>query len=395
MVASLAGALSASAQQPSAVSEVLSKPIRIERQAISSTVPLSTRFGKIFLNATFTDKTAEFVFDTGSPTILNRHFADEIGVRYFGQNIGRDANGAEVAMQMALVETIEIGDTVFHDVPVLVSDFAEAPLAACVIGDGIIGSEILDGSAWKIDLNAATLTVGATAGAVGIAADTKVAQLHDHGYPHMPVVDYKIGDVRDKALFDTGNSATLALYKQVLGSKSVRKVLRKGSLRMGKGSEGTSAGGLGDLTELARFEVDRVSVGEETVRNVSGVSRTQAPSLIGTGFLRTHIVTLDYVEDRFLFATRTKPGDAPLPPDFALSVVDGHAIITQLFENTNAAKAGMQLGDHIMSIDGQSLAEFEKGGPCNLQDWILNRFDAQTVTRLIVERNGEIKELVL
>ncbi|MGB3455209.1 MAG: aspartyl protease family protein [Litorimonas sp.] len=382
-------AADAALAQPSTLADAVSQPIRVERPEPVSTVPLTLKYGKLQVDAKLSETAGRFVFDTGSPTILTRDYADRIGVRYIGRNTGRDSNGTEVVMDIAIADSIDMGGTVFRDVPVMVSAFENSPMARCVLHDGVIGSEILEGSAWKIDLEAELMTIGPDAKSVGTARRARTAPLHSKAYPHMPIVDYTIGDIQDRALFDTGNSAVLALYSRVLASDSVDGSIEEDSVQRGRGSEGVSAGGLGKETDLARFDVDKMRIGENTMRGLPAISRANPPSLIGAGFLSDFIVTLDYVADQFRFEERTQSGSRPDRPDFALSVVDGQAVVSQLFQRTRAAKAGLRIGDVVTSVNGKSVKQEPQAGDCSLLDWILTDFDANSTRTLVVVRQGE------
>lgn len=379
---------------PEAV-ETLSSPIHIVRAEPATSIPLTTRYGKIFVEATLSGKASQFTFDTGSPTILMREFAESIGVTYIGQNTGRDANGTDVVMDIAVVDTLSLGSTTFHDVPVLVSDFETVPLASCVLGNGVIGSEIFAGSAWRIDLDRKELTLGSSSNAVGTSPDAQRTVLHDFGYPHMPIVDYAIGDIQDKALFDTGNSAGVALFKAVLETYDAKASILKDSVQTGRGSEGISAAGLGQTTDLSRFEISSITLGAQTIQDLSGISRTAAPSLIGLGFLGDYVVTLDYVGGAFFFEPRKQPTKMPVATDFSLSVIEGKAIVTQIFDGTQAAKAGLKLGDHVTAVDETLMTEVAGPNRCGLINWVLSDFDPRTVKDLTILRKSRKKTILL
>ena len=49
---------------------LLSAPVGVERTAPVSSVPFETRVRKFYLDASVNGETHEFIFDTGSPTIV-------------------------------------------------------------------------------------------------------------------------------------------------------------------------------------------------------------------------------------------------------------------------------------------------------------------------------------
>lgn len=58
--------------EPPSLGSILSNPIKIERDSPVSDIPLSLRNGKIYITAKINNFEGEFVFDTGSPTILDQ-----------------------------------------------------------------------------------------------------------------------------------------------------------------------------------------------------------------------------------------------------------------------------------------------------------------------------------
>ena len=156
----------AAAAQAGPVQQAFAEPVRIERAEAVTRVPAEWRMNKLFIEATVQGETREFIFDTGSPTMISRTLADTLELEPIGQNVGVDANGNQVTMDVAVVETLSLGGTTFHDVPVLIFDFSPLAMARCLVDGGIIGSEILPGSAWRIDAGAGevALAQGADAG---------------------------------------------------------------------------------------------------------------------------------------------------------------------------------------------------------------------------------------
>ena len=68
--------------------DVLSKPIKIERDELVTSIPLQIRSGMLHLTASMNDFTGEFVFDTGSPTIIDQTIAEKLNLKILGENTG-------------------------------------------------------------------------------------------------------------------------------------------------------------------------------------------------------------------------------------------------------------------------------------------------------------------
>ncbi len=389
------GSLNAYGQikQPS-LGEVLSKPIKIERTAPVTEVAITLRSGKIYLQATIIDFAGEFVFDTGSPTILDQTVAEELDLKIIGENTGRDANGNEVSMKIAVADSITFGGTVFYDVPVMVHDSASVPLSKCYISNGVLGSELLPGSAWRLDLSQASLKIASHINELPALEGTKSTPLNLFGYPFAPIVDYSIGRYSDKALFDTGNASEVALFADIERDKWVRKEIDPKTIEEGRGRLGTSAGGIGDVVPLKNFQIKALSVGNYAIGRTQVQSRPIPPTLIGAGILKSHTVTLDYPNAQFLISPSASPLVQKPHSGFALTVNGDKVEVTQIFDASDAQKAGLLLGDKVVEINGSGLSVSTDTERCETSLWLSSEFDAGSVKTIKINRDDELIEIV-
>ena len=364
---------------------LLSAPVGIERSAPVSSVPVQTRLRKFYLDASVNGETREFIFDTGSPTVLSRQLADALGLEIVGQNTGRDANGTPITMDFAIIDRLTLGDVTFTRVPVLIHDFSGLATGACLIDGGVIGSEILPGSAWRIDTSAGRLEIAESAAVQAPLETALEAPLHDFGYPHAPVLDYALGRIEDKALFDTGSEEEVVLFQEVADSRPARAHIVRGSVMTGQGSDGESAGGRSENRELVRFSLEDFRIGEMTPGLVRATTRTVPPSLVGAGMTDRFIVTLDYPGAAFILSPRDAPAPVRIEPGFALAFAEEGVEVVQLFEGSPADEAGLRLGDRVTAIDGRTLG----GDGCEDVLWLMSEYSEADGGALTVDRAGE------
>jgi len=384
-----AGALNvqATAQMTPQAVQALQAPIVIERSKPVTTVRLKPHMSKLAIDATLNGITREFIFDTGSPTMISRTLARELDLTVIGSSTGRDANGRDVTTDIAVVDRLEIGGVTLRSVPVLIADFRVSDPKGCFIRAGIIGSEIFPGSVWHINSEAGELTIAATfEDLVGVAKSSIRAPLLDWGYPHAPVFPYAIGKFRDNGLFDTGHSAKVVLFDKVLDNDEVQRALLSGSVQKGRGSLGVSAGGVGEETDLLRFDIEGMRVGKAALGRQSGTIRKAPPSLIGQGILDTHAVTLDYPGKRFLLHPRAGPKPAATLPGFGLMAREEGVRVMQLYDGSPAQRAGLKLGDLVTAIDDRALPTGDVS--CDVTRWLVEERPASTAQRLTVARDG-------
>ena len=380
--------LAACAKKSSSLEATPSKSLVLERSAPLTRVPLEIRMSKLFVTATVEDQTREFIFDTGSPTILSRELADALELEYTGSNTGQDANGSMVTMDTAVVPSLTLGDLTFHQVPVLVFDFDQLYLGSCMFDGGVLGSELLPGSVWRFDTENGLLQI-ADASQVSTPSPTLSAPMTDMGYPHYPVVDYEVGDVTDKAIFDTGNSGELVVFSRVMQDPTVQAHIVSGSVRRGAGSDGVSAGGAGPIRELTYFSLSDVSVGGLRLNTLKASTRDIAPTLLGAGLFDRYVVTLDGVRQRFILEERTFPTPSHQEVGYTVTLEESGTRVTQLFDSSSAAKAGLQLGDQVLTINGYPVDGPEASERCELNTFLREGIDWSTDVTLTVKREAE------
>ncbi len=388
-----------SARQHENLQTVLAQPIAIERESPVSEVPLERRMGKPALNARVEGAERQFIFDTGSPSMISRAFAEELGLEIIGSNTGHDANGREVTTGFAVVDRLQIGSVAFLEVPVLVFDFAEIDPRGCLFDGGVIGSEIFPGNAWQIDAEAMQLRIAADVNRLGHGIDPAIiGKLEDFGYPHAPVFTYQVATLEDRGLFDTGSSDAVTLFTGLMSDDRVRDAMVSDTVVEGRGSEGVSAGGAGAETDLMRFDLDgfRLSgprTGDAGIGRQPATTRGVPPTLLGLGLLSQYRVILDYPGSRILLDPREAAEELPAHPGFALAHDGTGTRVVQLFQGSPAQRMGLRLGDEVVTIDGRDVSGADL--QCETTRWLVEERAAASAGVLTVLRGGALETIVL
>ncbi|NQZ46947.1 MAG: aspartyl protease family protein [Erythrobacter sp.] len=373
----------------------LSQPIEVERTGEISALPIARHMGKLAIAASVNSIERQFIFDTGSPTMIAKELADQLELDIIGSNVGRDANGREVRTEFAIVERLDLGGVRFTNVPVMIFDFKAIDPDGCFFDGGVIGSEIFPGSAWRIDADNDRLEISAWSDNLTQKEDeasTISAPLARFGYPHAPIFGYRIGTFEDRGLFDTGNSASIVLFNRVAGDARVQRQMQAGSIVEGRGSEGVSAGGLGDSVNLLRFELTSFELGASEpgaseLGPLPGIIRHAPPTLMGLGVMAKYNVTLDYPGSRIILEERAKEEERLPHPGYGLMVANGDLRVMQLYAGTKAESAGLMLGDHVVAIDGSAPPASDHA--CALHKWLIEDRPAANATSLTVSRDGQ------
>lgn len=395
-LSSAAISIQAHAQMTAEAAAALQEPVAIEREEDVTTIPLIPHMGKFAINASLNGVERKFVFDTGSPSMISRELAEQLELEVLGSNTGRDANGREVTTQIAVVDRLTIGGVTFRSVPVLIADFGISDPKGCFFDGGVIGSEIFPGSVWHINAERPMLQIAASVGDLpdwGAIENAIVAPLHDFGYPHAPVFEYRFGDFTDRGLFDTGSSDTIVLFDRVVRDDQVQSAIIAGTVREGRGSQGVSAAGMGATTDLLRFDIEGMRVGNAELGRHSGTTRNAPPSLIGLGILNMYNVTLDYTGSRMVLHPRRQLQPGAPYPGYGLMESDAEVRVVQLFDGSIAQRAGLELGDRVVAIDGRDLAAEDT--TCETMQWLAEFQPARSARQLTVLRDSQRVEIDL
>ena len=114
-------------------------------------VPIEDFATKLYVEIEIEGKPRRFVFDSGSPSMIDSAIVDELGLKVVGKNKGMDAHGVVVETDIVQVD-MTIGGTEILKVPMMSADFSASVPTKAFIGDGVLGSDLLRLGVWQIDL---------------------------------------------------------------------------------------------------------------------------------------------------------------------------------------------------------------------------------------------------
>lgn len=370
------------------------KPVLAKQTPGISSVPIEVINRKIFLQASVNGKSYRFIFDTGSPTIISKKAAADLGLEIKGENTGKDVHGNLVKMGISVLKSMTIGEVGFRNIPVLVFDPSKLPIASCYIDGGIIGSEILPLINWQIDFSKKRMVLAQD---TGLMTDVKGAistPLKSFGYPFTPVIEYGAGaKFKDNAVLDTGSPEFIHLNP---GAFSELKKLNifKAPIASAQGSFGESAGGQAESSNYDLAELRTVSIGGVPFNQVRAWTKTEVPTLVGSRLFESHIVTLDYKNN--LFHMKKHGLRFPASSSYGLKLTPkGKEVVVSFLQTPSiASKAGLREGDRIISFDGIAVNDLLAKDQCGLVGMLADVDDMARVD-LVVMRDGQKLKAVL
>lgn len=368
-------------------SDVFNTKITLNQKEFLEVVPIKTRGNKILLRASINNKPFQFILDTGSPTVITKQVATELGLNVVGKNIGKDANGTSVEMALAIADNISFGKVSFNNVPVFIFDGSQLPLSSCYLDGGVIGSEILPLAKWQIDFKHKQLIITNDLDKLKHVKKASRATLKSFGYPHAPILAHKLnGEFSDHAMFDTGNSELIQLNKLAY-DELIKRGLLDGKITTAFGSFGESAGGGGKNSPYSQFRLEELAIGNLKLDAIDVWTRPIVPTLIGAKILESHIVTLDYAGKQIYFQPFTESELSDDSFGFRSNFEDGKLRISFLTHDSPLAKAGVKVGDQILTINGDNLANISEKTLCSTIEKISAAVRAEKIDLSVLHKD--------
>lgn len=322
----------------------------LDEKPASVELPLQAFGNMLIVEIKVGGEPRRFLFDTGSPSMMNAKLAEELGLEVVDKRQGKDSHGAIIETEVVQAD-LALGGTTIRKVPVFVADF---PKPAQCLFDGVLGSEVLPLGSWQIDLPESVIRFSTNPAELDHLEPAKKQSLYDFGYPHAPILDVRFAeDATSKALFDTGSPEYFTISPPDLeGARNSGGV--DGAIP-GNGSIGGSLGGLAPRKDQLMAQLNSLSIGNVQLGRVAAVLRESPPSLVGASVLKHFVVTLDAANSAAYF-DQYRDGPFARPSyGFGLSFEED-VRVSLVWNNSPAGTAGLRVGQKIKAINGQTVS---------------------------------------
>lgn len=333
-------------------------PIRCERNLIL--VPVSVAGSPPF----------HVVLDTGMASrgllLYGSERVEALGLEFTDTDeiSGSGGNGATIRTRSANDISIQIGELELTGVPVIT---LPSPPGFPPSHDGIIGSELFERFAVRIDVDASRLTF-LDAATLAAEEGSSVIPLHFRGegpflHTHVAVGD---GDLLPAELaIDTG--ASHALWLNDGRESRFGPPPESIETRLGRGLSGSVEGRVGRVRrlELGGFALERVVAVFPRAGHQHPGGVDFRDGFVGGNALKRFRVTFDYAGQRMILEPGLHYRD-PFEHDMSGLVLEppraDRRTVESVLANSPAALAGILPGDILVAIDGQSLGTLGPDG---------------------------------
>ncbi|MCZ6774766.1 MAG: aspartyl protease family protein [Proteobacteria bacterium] len=326
-------------------------------------IPFREVMGMIFVDVKINGSEPQsLVIESGwsAPSLLLTEDAESFDFEY--ADYARPKEGGHGDFQMGRLAQnvkIEFGDLRIEGVEFEVASRAENEFLGMLPEDGVLGVKLLEKLVVEIDWEQGHVRLHdpSTFKAPDDAVPVPLTFKHGLSYANGEVtIDGK--SQRIKFIVDTGSAGTLLVRSDKTGVPE----RRISDVTLGQSLHGLVKGDIG--------RIDRLTIGGANLKNMvsrfldksSGMIAVGSDGNLGNGVLRRFTVTFDYSRSRMLL----KPNDAiddPFP--FSTSGMaldreiddDGSIGIRRIYDDAPAARAGLKVGDRIVAMNSQPVAD--------------------------------------
>jgi hypothetical protein len=309
----------------------------------------------IYLSVSLDGKTApHFIFDTGATNTVNAAWAKEADIKTEGSLPGGGFGGNVAAYGLAKIGQMDLAGVKLADQVFTVFDLASLAKVEGISCDGLVGYEIARRAIVKIDYENSKLTI--------ISPDAfhpsdKAIKVPFKFNSHVPMIEGEIDGVAGEFEIDTGNRSSLAIMRPFAEKNHLKDKYKAVT-------EVVSGYGLGGPTRGLLVRPHILKIGTVAVEAPVGMieldekgasSATQTAGNLGSGLLKRFTLTLDYVNQVLYLEPNTnfsRPDVYDRSGLWVMNDANGVCEVKDVVKGSPGANAGLQVGDHILAIDG-------------------------------------------
>jgi hypothetical protein len=353
-----------------------------------TSIPYENIQGKILIHVEIRGKQYKFLFDTGSPNIINKEILEELKLPVIiKQNLTDVTSHQDSALVVSL--DLTLGGIEFKRIPTMVSsNFLQA---GCLNISGIIGSNLLRNSIVRFSSkeNIIFLSDDENNFSLNKKQSSNIILTTEESNPII-WIKYKNKNIaKEQLLFDTGCDGfyiPALSHFNIFNKQNVYSEVIKG---YGNSLFGMYVVAAADTVHY-RITVPQMNINGAIFKNVISQTNAIGNSLLGTKLFDYGIVTVDFRNKKFYFepfveTINYKNEDWPFNPTFK----NGKLVVGLLWDGD--LKEKLNIGDQIISIDSMNLEKFD---PCEFftKTWPLLKLKP-SISLVIINSKEEKVEL--
>ncbi len=317
-------------------------------------------------------KTYKFILATGSlGCFISEELMQKLPKTALTEMKSKNRKGENQRYTYAQIPKIEIGNTTFYDVLSGVTDVSKN--YKCIKIDGVLGANLLSKAVWQIDYPNKKIKFANHRDSLFLGKNKQIIPFYSKSFAGIGVplaslrVNYNfIGDV----VFDTGDKN--AVYFPMTIHKSISDT-----------SQNVLFINKRDTNKLALLH--NLTIGEQFhLKDVWIDKSNKSIARIGGVFFRNYVVTFDWKNRQIILSEDQKQIFETFGCYYSWTDTAG-VRIGVIVKNSEADKAGLKPGEHIVKFNEHDVSEISQENFCSI-----TKPNSSKVLRLSIKRGDEI-----
>ena len=323
----------------------------------ADTIPITFSHGRIMLPVEIGGQSHRFVFDTGCSCGLL--FTEEtLSLKkggLFSFTFVSDAAGHVKLTKKRSIPMMRLGNMDVKKYRVIVSPPSSMMRQEYDCQDilGCIGSDLFKKKAVKIDVRHGEMIVSDDAHLFSNESGFRIPFETDMHVPYIMVKTRR--DQERKYMFDTGFPGYITVRKKDLEHID--------TLSTATGSTNAGIYGKSQDQQIAKVMLDSISIGGCVFRDITTNVQRSNTSSIGSLFLKYGTLVIDYRHREMIYQPYEYDGGITIGNQYhhVVLMFDGkHYKVTLVWEDSEAWRNGIRVGDRLTHIDGINIED----NPC-------------------------------
>ncbi|MEM6526578.1 MAG: aspartyl protease family protein [Bacteroidota bacterium] len=361
-------------------------------EVLSDSIPISFRLGLSIINVKINGESFDFMVDTGAPNIISESLAEKLNLPLLGTSQASDIHGATEELEIVRLDTVTIGVSDFINTVALVSNLKNGPLG-CLDIDGIIGSNLMRHAIWDFDFPKSLLRINAEATLVDTNNKNKYQSKIFVGVDGTPAIISKLNGMKVlNTTIDLGSNGGVEFsLKEYYKAKS-KKLIEDENKGIGSSTYGIFS--LGESESSYETNVKRLTIGDlELADQLVSFEGTRGKE-IGMDFWKDYRLIINWFDRKLtLIPSLEKAEVKDNTQGFGLIWSNNNLYVSSLLIGSVFEKAGLELGDRIISINDADYSEVSLEDYCK---FLANDFGLSDIEELsfeVIGGNGERRKI--
>jgi hypothetical protein len=360
----------------------------IQKGNFSDKIPFERTKNLMVVKVFIKGKPYNFMFDTGAAiTVVSEQLAKELGLKPKAKRSVGDSQGKETQVNLYAIDSLYFGNTVFTNEICMATDFTKMGTMGENF-DGILGATFMRKAFWHIDNAQQTISVANDENALPKLEKAFKLPFKCEKFGFVPKIALLLDGVSYPVTFDLGSNNGISLNRKLV--TATQKNADWTNLNYSVGNARSGAFGRGKIDTSFYLKIQKTQLGEAEINNEQIVKiRKNSSSLVGMQILKSYNFTLDWRNKKILLSPiKETPKDVLNPWGFDYAFEDNAMKITEIFNNSDAAKKGLLLGDIVLKINEKLYQNLSKKEQYTIFVGALIPIE-NTEAHLVIQRNKE------